>query len=615
MEVIIGKRRLTPDPTRAKGKGGEADIFDIGGGDVLKLFKPPDHPDYAGITHEQQGARFRISEHQTKLPAFPKELPARVIVLKELALDDQQQIVGYTMPFLTNVKPLWDYAQKSSRSGGITDTMVIKIFKDLYTTVRGLHDKNVIIGDFNDLNVLIKDTEAYLVDADSMQFGSFKSRMFTAAFVDPRLCDPSKTSLMLIKPHDAHSDWFAYLVMLMRCLLFVDPFGGVYKPSDATQRLPYDARPLRGISVFHAEVKYPRPARPLGELPDTLLQYFREVFEGKKRELPPLSLLERLQFGADDNLLTQVKPEVLPELLTLVVTGSVRAQRVFETPGHIMFATHQAGSLKWLSYHNGKYTREDGRVVVETGQDPQVRFRIAGDKTIIAKGNTALVFDKNGTRNAVTVETFGMLPLIEGTEHGLLYAADGTLRKESPLGLEYADSIGDLLPNQTLFWSGGALGFGFYRAGQLCRYFVFDPRRKGINDGVELPPLRGQLVDSTCIFGKDRVWFFASLRENGQTMNHCYVIDTKGILLAEAHAPADQGSWLGTIRGKCAIGDLLLAPTDDGIVQLRLHGSTIAIAKEFPDTARFVDSGSLLFPGNGGLKVVKGRSIWNLTIT
>ena len=44
------------------------------------------------------------------------------------------------------------------------------------------------------------------------------------------------------------------------------------------------------------------------------------------------------------------------------------------------------------------------------------------------------------------------------------------------------------------FAIGGALlGFGFYRAGEISIGFIFRPERRGLNDQIKLPPLKGQL--------------------------------------------------------------------------------------------------------------------------
>src|SRR5918999_1000650 len=106
-EVYLEGKKLRLDPTRALGKGGEADVFDLGDGRALKVFKPPEHPDYQGLPEEQAAARARLDEHQRKLPAFPKVLPARVVVPQTLATDKRgRTVLGYAMRKLDSIEPL-----------------------------------------------------------------------------------------------------------------------------------------------------------------------------------------------------------------------------------------------------------------------------------------------------------------------------------------------------------------------------------------------------------------------------------------------------------------------------------------------------------------------------
>jgi len=615
--VYVDGKAISLTDNKAIGKGLEADIFDIGEGMVLKLYKPPDHPDYGGNLLEQEGARRRIEQCQTKLPAFPKDLPPHLVAPVGLATDVlRRKILGYTMPFLSDTEPMIRFSEKSFREAGVTDETVVKIFQNLRDTFQLVHEKRVVIGDVNDLNILVKGREAFIIDADSAQFGKFPCGVFTGKFVDPMLCDPNASSPSLVKPHNEMSDWYAYLVMLMQSLLFVGPYGGVYKPQKG-QRVSHDARPLHRITVWNPEVRYPKPAKPLDRLPDTMIDFLRRAFEKDRRVIPPTSLLDSLQFDRDGNLLVTVKMVTTPTIVKEMVVGKIRAEKVFETTGKIVFAAHQGGKLHWLYHQDGQYKREDGSLVVKGPLLPNIRFRISGEKTVIAQGGQALVFTPGASNPEILAvdALVGQLPLIDATEQSVLFVSGGELKKTLPLGVGYAETIGTVLPNQTLFWTSEKLGFGFYRAGQLARYFVFDPRYRGLNDSVELPPMSGQLIDSACFFGKDLAWFFMAVRQGGQAINQCYLIDSKGKVIAKAQAQDGDGSWLGSIRGKCAIANFLLVATDDGIQRVQTHGSQIVVSKEFPDTARVVDADSHLFLGNGGLSAVSRQIVWNVTIS
>ncbi len=619
MEVYLSGKRIRLDPSQSIGKGGEADVYDIGGEKALKIFKPPDHLDYKDEPHEQTAARERIAEHQRKLPAFPKGLPSRVIAPEELATGRSgQQILGYSMTFLQGAEVLLRYADKNFRQSGVDSNAVVEIFQDLHTTVQAIHKAQVVLGDFNDLNVLVKGTDAYVIDADSFQFGKFLCRVFTAKFVDPLLCDPKQTRLVLNQPHTEDSDWYAYAVMLMQCLLFVGPFGGVYRPKDLANRIPHDARPLHRITVFHPDVRYPKPAVPADRLPDDLLERFRQVFAEDKRGEFPVKLLEDLRWTKCTKCGTEHARRVCPEcaqgvrLPVVTVRGRVTARYLFRTEGVILFATIQNDALRWLYHEGDQFKREDGSVILHGGLDPHMRYRIHGKQTLLGKDAAVVTLQNGQPPQQLQVDRFGLLPIFDSNDRFRYWIEGGRLQRDGQFGSEF---IGDVLAGQTLFWVGDKFGFGFYRAGNLSVAFVFDAERRGINDTVKFPSMRGQVVDATCRFGKDRCWFFVSTRESGRTINRCLVVRSNGDIEATAEAVDGDGSWLGTLRGKCAAGNFLLAATDEGLVRVEPDAGQIVETKRFPDAEPFMDTACHLFPGKEGLYVVSQNEIRLLQIS
>ncbi|MEK9173440.1 MAG: hypothetical protein AAB594_02630 [Patescibacteria group bacterium] len=619
-QVTIGGRRVTVSPSNAIGKGGEADIYNIGGGLALKLFKPPDHPDYEGLPREQRGAEERIRAHQQKLRLFPKNLPPNVVTPIDFALNRKLEIVGYTMRFLSGAELLMRYSERRFRESGVGSDTILEIFKNLHGTVLGIHRSNVVIGDFNDLNVMVLGNECYLIDADSFQFDQFMCRVFTARFADPTLCDRALTSLMLVKPHNPMSDWYAFSAMLFQCLLYVDPYGGVYRPKNQIRRIPNGARPLKRITVFHSEVIYPKPAIPYRVLPDDILDRFHRIFEKDERGIFPIALIENMRWtkcgGCGIEHARDLCPEcqkVAPGAIrqTIVKRGKVTATRIFRTNGRILYASVQNGNLKWLYHDVDGFKRENSSLVITGNLDPQIRFRISDKKTLLGKNGSLAVLEAGMDPKQIMVESFQNLPIFDANADHLYWAAEGQLKKSGALGDEY---VGDVLSNQTLFWVGSKFGFGFYRAGNMNVAFVFDAEHRGINDNVKITRLRGQLVDSTCVFGDSRAWFFVATRESGKTINHCFVIARTGEVEAVADAEDGDGSWLGTIRGKATTGSMLFAPTDEGIIRLQIENSQIKEAARFPDTEPFVDSGSQLFVTKSGIYVVDRNEITQLTI-
>jgi len=403
---------------------------------------------------------------------------------------------------------------------------------------------------------------------------------------------------------------------VMQSLLFVDPYGGVYRPKKRSGLIPHSERPLRGITIFHPEVIYPKPAIHYSVLPDDLLQYFHKVFEQGWRGRFPFELLEELRWTKCSNCGTEHARAIcpvcahVPEAAVKEVTrirGKVTSTRTFRTSGVIVFATVQGGKLLYLYHENGKFKREDNSTVVSAELDPHFRYRIKGKETLIAKTGLLLTFSPDlPTPERLSVDSFGMLPAFDANGNHRYWIESGQLMRDNQYGPKF---IGNVLSGQTLFWVGSSFGFGFYRAGALNIAFVFDAENPGINDSVKIPPIKGLLIDSICYFTRDRCWFIVSTRQGAKIINQCSIIKSDGTIEATESAEEGDGSWLGTLRGKCAVGNFLFVATDEGIIRVEVDNGKIVKTKEFPDTEPFVDSGNHLFPSADGLYVVSQKEV------
>ena len=83
MFVHVSGHRVSVDPKASIGKGGEADVFDLGGGTVLKLWKAPDHPDYAklmGVPPKASCSASPGAPAQAAAPAYQAPAPQRAPV-------------------------------------------------------------------------------------------------------------------------------------------------------------------------------------------------------------------------------------------------------------------------------------------------------------------------------------------------------------------------------------------------------------------------------------------------------------------------------------------------------------------------------------------------------
>ncbi|WP_174260621.1 hypothetical protein [Myxococcus xanthus] len=619
MDVWLEGKKVRLNPARALGKGGEADVFDLGDGRALKVFKPPEHPDYTGLPAEQAAARVRLDEHQRKLRVFPAGLPGRVVVPQALATDKKaREVLGYAMRKLDGVEPLRRFGEPSFRRAGAASGRVVDMLRELHRTLDAVHASGVVVGDFNDLNVLVAGvSEAYLIDADSFQFGGFLCPVFTERFLDPlRLGSTGTQGLVPSRPASIESDWYAYAVAVMQSLLCVGPHGGVYKPKSAAARTTSAGRVLQRITVFHPEVQYPKPALPLATLPDDVLHHLHRVFVEDLRGAFPHPLLEGLRFTSCASCGVEharaACPTCQPHATAAAtpvssVRGQVTATRLFSTRGVLVHASNEAGVLRWLYHADGAYRREDGRVVLRGALDPSLRWALQGDVTLVGRGGEVAVLAPGRPPDRMGVDApEGQSAFATNARHRY-WAVGGGLWRDGAYGPEH---VGAVLEGQTRLFVGPRFGLGFHRAGGLRGAFVFDAERLGLKDGLSLPWPMGKLVDVDCVFDGSSAWLFLVEEAGGRTLHHCVVVGADGAVRASAVAEAGDGSWLGNApRGRCAAGDALFCATDAGLTRVELRQGRLEAAREFPDAEPFVDAGCSLFLVRQGLAVVGRQDI------
>jgi H/ACA ribonucleoprotein complex subunit 3 len=465
----IDGARVQLAPAQLLGQGGEAEVYDLGDGRVLKWWKPPSHPDYDGLPDAQAAAARRLAEQPAKLRALPGRLPAAVVAPCGLALASKRatQVVGYVMPKVTGTS-LHAYGEPRWRRDHVVDgAEVVAALLALHDALAELHRAGVVVGDCNDLNVLVDGRRVHLIDVDSYQYGGFVCEMFSERFVDPRLCD---AQLVPVRPHDPDSDWFAFAAMTFRSLLGVGPWGGVHQPADPADRCAPAARALHRLSVLAADIVYPRAARPLAILPDDLLATFRAIFEHDTRGPFPRAALERLRLrrcsacGDEHARIRCPSCQALAHVPASVIHGRLRYEQGSDT-------TYATCATSWT---------DAGREVAQVVSDP------------------------------------------------VWFAGDALMRR-TRIGVE---RVGSVLAGQTRAWVGRALGVGFYRAGGYAVGFVFRPERGVLDDRVTLPRIRGKLIDAHATIGDDRAWLWMTCADAGRIATTCVVIAANASVLA-----------------------------------------------------------------------------------
>lgn len=613
-KVTIKGRILTLNPAHVIGQGGEAEVYRFGQNQVLKIWKDSSHSDFNDHQINQNEARKRIDILQTKMPAFPSNLPETVVTPIELArIPHNKSIIGYTMKRVRNAFEVFHLSHRHYREKKCSNNDLIEIFTGLASSLSELHQQNIVIGDFNDLNVLVRKNSAFIIDVDSFQFGSFLCSVFTERFLDPLLCDPSFPAPSPVSPFSPDSDWYAFSVMLMRSFLFVGPYGGIYRPRSKSARRTQRQRPFQRITVFHPHVRYPKPAAPIEVLSDDLLQYFQNVFIKDRRGPFPTSLLRDLDFkkchhcGIEHSRVhcpncSKNFRKISPDF----ISKNIVASELLRTRGQILKVISNQGSLSWIEFRDDCYYRENNRPILAGSLDPTIKFYFQGPKTILEKDGRYFLVQESGQIVPHPNASSGRFSHLKISGGRLFWISGAQLLKEGRFGPE---SIGNILENRTIFWVGPEFGFGFYRAGSLHVSFLFSLHRPGIQDQLDFPKIRGKLIDVHALFSSEYCWFFSRFIHKSRQKIRCIVINIHGKIEAVEETSSSEIHWLAQFRNGFAIGNALFSATDEGIQRIELQNNQIQMTKIFTETEPFISGETQIFHHHQGIAVADRRLI------
>ena len=598
MQVIIGKARVTLDDRELLGAGGEGRVYKWRDR-AVKIH----HAVSSGLAPaDEAAARAKLALAIAKVKAFPRSLGPEVVAPTDVVTDARGVEIGFTMPLITDATEVFRLSQRKWREGSLRNGEVVALFLRLHAMLGNLHARGVVIGDFNDGNVLFSRAPSgaltpWLIDADSMQFGAFPCVVAHERFLDPRLYGRDLTRAPAF---DAGSGWYAFGVMLFASLLYAHPYGGMHA------RFPtLLGRAEAGHSVLRADVVYPRAAVSYRILPDDLLSWIAATFdEGARAPLPDALLSMRwTRCACGLEHARRACPECAAPraIASATAHGRCRATSVRRTRGHILGAAVQ-GRLAYLYEEDVVVRREDDSKVLEGGHLPGTRFAIAGRSTWVARGERLARVVGEAVRETASTATFGGAPAFDANVSSCFAVVDDWI-----VELSRGTRVGQVIAGQTWLRVGDALGIGFYRAGVALEHFLFHVGRGGLTR-VLLPPLRGKLVDAAAYFDGDRVLFATAIDLDGRRIHAMHLVASTGEVLASTCGAPDTQPMLATIGGKCMAHGAILCATDDGLVLVRADPKTreLAAEKHFPDTRPFVNADSEMHAAPGGSVYVVG---------
>jgi hypothetical protein len=612
MKVVIGGRPVRLAEKDLLGAGGEARVYRLGDR-AVKIFHPLDAslPDAVRLGELRRAKQAKVK----RFPGLAAVLPREVIAPQEEVSAMDGTFAGYAMRAVKDADPFLRLAQRKWRAGVVSNATVTSLFTTLRRVVTVLHAHDVIVGDFNDGNVLFHGDALWLIDCDSMQFAGIPCAVGHERFLDPRLFG---VDLAAAPAFDEGSDWFAYATLLFASLLYVHPYGGLHDKLGTPLR-----RAEARHSVLRSDVVYPRAGVHYKVLPDELLTWLESVFDKDLRLPIPEALLGVTWTKCACGL--EHARAVCPDCASVgraALREAVRhhgrcvARTVLTTRGRVVAAAMQRG-LRYAYEEDGIVRREDGSTVVAREPDAPAgsptesrSFAIAGRATwVLRRGTLERVEDGRAVERARS-GTYGRETVL-ATNTTTAFRTDGEFVVDHATGMR----MGKILEGEALLFAGDQLGFGFYRAGLLAFFFVFRPGVSGLSP-VAIPfDGSARLVEAWCTTDSSHALVVLVTERDGKINHAMHLVGKDGAHLAHASGSPAEHRMLASVRGKALLGGRVVTATDEGLLALRVDSGRFVEGTLFPDTQPFVSSDVELFAGSGGwVYVVAAQEILELTL-
>lgn len=610
-QVVIDGKKIKLDNRDVIGMGGEATVFKYNG-QALKLYRAPDNT--------------RDKKLRALIPRAAS-LPNTVIAPQNIVLDNRgRQALGFTMRLLdTGYVEVRQLSSKKHRAmTGLTTRDVARIFIHAAQTLNVIHNSGMIVGDFNDLNVMYRGDEVVYIDVDSFQFDNHPCMVGTEAFLDPLLYNLN----LAAHPHfTTDNDWYSFAVLLFKSLLLTHPYGGVHP---AITLLPYRAQ--QRISVFHPDVQYPRIAYPPEVLSDDLAQVFEHWFsQGKRGVFPAQILMDYALTLMECPSCHEIYPahrSRCPHCSAVIPTAALpeaNVRTIFTTPGDFVAWHITSAGGRFIAHEQGKamlYVLEGETIRKKMklfDAMPQANYAFMGDLLVVSTEPDSadlLIVDISGEKIAAVLKTttgrFGNGERVFGGGGDALYRlANGYLmRGQWRYGQLLEQAVMAITENQT--WlrvsPDGDNVFGYFRVLNTYTYWLLH-RQNRVDLKLSTLAADEFVIETAVQFTDYGITVLRLTQQQGVEQVRVDEVDYSGRTYhsfitkeVEQFTPLDAPA-----AGK----HLLLLATDSGIVREMVNTRA---KTTFLQSEKVVQQGNRLFPYQQGLLMLDSSRALYVTV-
>lgn len=271
-------------------EGGEATLYPYPDGAIQKLFKP-------GVDLVFKSRIIgKTLQKKAQFKSFNNEhADIKFITIDKVQYESSGNVLtlkGFIQDWIEDsfkISCLKDKEFVTSKGYTIYD--ITEILIKVCIGIEFLHSIGGYIGDLNGGNILIKGKTVYFIDMDGMSFDEVRNFVYTDMYIYP----PSAENKNITKD----DDWYSLAVQAFYYFTYSHPFRGVSN----SKMIPVDeiTRMKRGISVLgNHGIKVPNVSIGWDFLPKELIKFFKNTFEGHKRE-SMRNVLEHFKTSLESN--------------------------------------------------------------------------------------------------------------------------------------------------------------------------------------------------------------------------------------------------------------------------------------------------------------------------
>ncbi|HEY7035263.1 MAG TPA: hypothetical protein VH482_28245 [Thermomicrobiales bacterium] len=284
--VVLGPERW---------RGGEGSILAVHGHPdlVAKCYDRKSAHDAAALYRWSDDAAAKLQWMIDHRPTETSGVPGHSALAWPTAIlfDDHRILAGFLMPYVHGALTAFDIYNRSRRRElnlTLAPVFPYKVARNLAAAVASLHAMNYVVGDLNELNVLVtKDTLVTLIDVDSFQVTASAPGLPTRIFRCPVGKDEYTAPELIGKPfaqvdRSPQHDRFALAVLIFRLLMDGNhPFRGRWLAAGDSPSIAHKIKNgwFPHASHQHLNIEPPPHTRSLDSLDPALAALMRRCFE------------------------------------------------------------------------------------------------------------------------------------------------------------------------------------------------------------------------------------------------------------------------------------------------------------------------------------------------